>query len=200
MSVTESWWSPDVHFEPHAVTLMILGYSAHQITEECTKDLSHFRDESANLEGKKKKKSMLPAPRLSGSLLYNGNELTVGLHLSLMRKCFCTAGSCTCCGKHSCKCHYAAAENTINRGHQCVSLSHTVHLRASEHQAQSEPSTQSLSNIRLVRAYTWTQFPWGASAHHSPSPPPIIWPIKGSRARLLHYLVKVGQDTDTNSL
>lgn len=133
------------------LTLMILGYPAHRINEECTKDLSHSCDESANLE---KKKSMIPAPRLSGSLLCNGNELTVGLHLSLMRKRFCTAGSCACCGKHSCKCHYAAAENTINRGHQCVSVSHTVHLRASEHQAQSEPSTQSLLNIRLVRAYT----------------------------------------------
>lgn len=70
-------------------------------------------------------------------------------------------------------------KNTINVAHQYISTAHTVHLKAFKHQTQSAGFTQSLLTIHHLHVTTCSSFP---KAPPLITPPPIIWPIKGSRA------------------
>lgn len=63
------------------------------------------------------------------------------------------------------------------------------------HQASTQPTW---ACIRLLHAYTWTQFsPRYPPLIGRPSPPPTVWPITGSGAQPLHPLVKRSVRTET---
>lgn len=120
---------------------------------------------------KDKKQIYIFLPQLSCSFRYNGNELTLSLHKTLMMRLSVKQASGHAMESITVNVITLQLKNTINVAHQYISTAHTVHLKAFKHQTQSGGFTQSLLTIHHLHVTTCSSFP---KAPPLITPPPLL--------------------------